>query len=68
MFGPDSGPQNVFKEMEILRQTSLYPESVRPQVAKDLAAIFEVSAEAMQYRLEKLHLIETQEQLQGSLF
>ena len=68
MFGPDSGPQNVFKEMEELRQNSLYPDSVRPKVAKDLAAIFEVSAEAMQYRLEKLHLIETQEQLQGSLF
>ena len=68
MFGADSGPQNVFKEMEELRQNSLYPDSVRPKVAKDLAAIFEVSAEAMQYRLEKLHLIETQEQLQGSLF
>lgn len=66
-FGPDHGPENVFDEMRELTRDTLYPDSVRPAIVKEFAAIFNVSAESMQYRLEALKLVEFGEP-QPSLF
>jgi len=66
-FGPDHGPENVFDEMRELTKDTLYPDSVRPAIVKEFAAIFNVSAESMQYRLEALKLVEFGEP-QSSLF
>jgi len=66
-FGPDHGPENVFDEMRELTKDTLYPDSVRPTIVKEFAAIFNVSAESMQYRLEALKLVEFGEP-QPSLF
>jgi len=49
-FGPDHGSENVFDEMRELTRDTLYPDSVRPAIVKEFAAIFNVSAESMQYR------------------
>ncbi|MEG2000549.1 MAG: ImmA/IrrE family metallo-endopeptidase, partial [Evtepia sp.] len=66
IFGPDHGPENVFDEMEELRKIAVRPEYVRAQIVRDMAEIFDVSAEAMQYRLVGMKLLEVEKQLQGT--
>ena len=66
IFGPNHGPENVFEEMEELRKVAVHPEFVRAQIVRDMAELFDVSAEAMQYRLMDMKLVETERQTQGT--
>jgi hypothetical protein len=64
-------PVNVYDELNQLRTARGLPKndrSVSCEIARELAPLFDVSAQAMQIRLDKAGFISTEEDLQPSLF
>ena len=63
LFGPNAGPINVWKELEAQRQnptSKALQYGPRCNIAIDLSHQFEVSSEAMQFRLSELGYIKTE--------
>ena len=69
-YGCNSRPQNVFKELQQLRERFHLPPDSRKvfcRIAYEFSDIFAVSPEAMQIRLSEMGLIQLEEDNQGYL-